>query len=195
MQKVLIAIDQINTWVGKIFSWSIVVMTFVITYEVVSRYVFKAPTTWAYDVTYMLYGALFMMAGPYALARNGHVRGDFLYRKWSPRVQAMMDLTLYILFFFAAVLALMYSGWGFFKISYMFNERSAFSPDGPPMWPFKMLIPLVGFLLLFQGLAESVRCVMCIRNGFWPQRLQDVEELEQQILAEAARKREMGVTP
>ena len=105
MQGLLIAIDKVNTWVGKIFSWSIVAMTFVIVYEVVSRYVFSAPTTWAYDVSYMLYGTLFMMAGPYALARNGHVRGDFLYRRWSPRVQAIVDLTLYILFFFAAVLA------------------------------------------------------------------------------------------
>ena len=153
MQGLLIAIDKVNTWVGKIFSWSILAMTFVIVYEVFSRYVFSAPTTWAYDVSYMLYGTLFMMAGPYALSRNGHVRGDFLYRKWSPRVQATVDLTLYILFFFAAVLALIYSGWGFFKISYMFNERSAFSPDGPPMWPFKMLIPLVGVLMLLQGLA------------------------------------------
>lgn len=193
MQGLLIAIDKVNTWVGKIFSWSIVAMTFVIVYEVVSRYVFSAPTTWAYDVSYMLYGTLFMMAGPYALARNGHVRGDFLYRRWSPRVQAIVDLTLYILFFFAAVLALIYSGWGFFKISYMFNERSAFSPDGPPMWPFKMLIPLVGVLMLLQGLAESVRCVICIRNGWWPQRLQDVEELEQRILAEAAERREAGL--
>jgi len=193
MQGLLIAIDKVNTWVGKIFSWSILAMTFVIVYEVVSRYVFSAPTTWAYDVSYMLYGTLFMMAGPYALARNGHVRGDFLYRKWPPRVQAAVDLTLYILFFFAAVLALIYSGWGFFKISYMFNERSAFSPDGPPMWPFKMLIPLVGVLMLLQGLAESVRCVICIRNGWWPQRLQDVEELEAQILAEAAARREAGL--
>ena len=193
MQGLLIAIDKVNTWVGKIFSWSIVAMTFAIVYEVVSRYVFSAPTTWAYDVSYMLYGTLFMMAGPYALARNGHVRGDFLYRRWSPRVQAIVDLTLYILFFFAAVLALIYSGWGFFKISYMFNERSAFSPDGPPMWPFKMLIPLVGVLMLLQGLAESVRCVICIRNGWWPQRLQDVEELEQRILAEAAERREAGL--
>ena len=151
MQGLLIAIDKVNTWVGKAFSWSIVAMTLVIVYEVFSRYVFSAPTTWAYDVSYMLYGTLFMMAGPYALSRNGHVRGDFLYRKWSPRVQATVDLTLYILFFFAAVLALIYSGWGFFKISYMFNERSAFSPQGPPMWPFKMLIPLVGVLMLLPG--------------------------------------------
>jgi TRAP-type mannitol/chloroaromatic compound transport system permease small subunit len=144
MQRILIAIDRLNTWIGKIFSWSIVAMTLVITYEVFSRYVFSAPTSWAYDVSYMLYGTLFMMAGPYALARNGHVRGDFLYRKWPPRVQASVDLTLYILFFFAGVLALIYSGWSFFKISYMFNEHSSFSPNGPPLWPFKMLIPLVG---------------------------------------------------
>jgi TRAP-type mannitol/chloroaromatic compound transport system permease small subunit len=193
MQRILIAIDRLNTWIGKIFSWSIVAMTLVITYEVFSRYVFSAPTSWAYDVSYMLYGTLFMMAGPYALARNGHVRGDFLYRKWPPRVQASVDLTLYILFFFAGVLALIYSGWSFFKISYMFNEHSSFSPSGPPLWPFKMLIPLVGVLLLFQGLAESVRCVICIRRGSWPQRLQDVEELELKIIAETAERRKAGM--
>jgi TRAP-type mannitol/chloroaromatic compound transport system permease small subunit len=193
MQRLLILVDEINTWVGKTFSWAILAMTLAIAYEVFSRYVFSAPTAWAYDVSYMLYGTLFMMAGPYALSRNGHVRGDFLYRKWPPRVQALVDLTLYVLFFFAAILAMIYSGWNFFRLSWMFNEHSSFSPDGPPLWPFKALIPLVGVLMLLQGLAESVRCVMCLRTGWWPQRLRDVEELEQRVLAEATARRETGV--
>src|ERR687890_1123251 len=131
MQGLLIAIDKVNTWVGKAFSWSIVAMTLVIVYEVFSRYAFRAPTSWAYDVSYMLYGTLFMMAGAYALSRNGHVRGDFLYRNFPPRRQAWFDLVLYVLFFFPAIFAFMISGWTFFADSFRQNERSMFSPTGP----------------------------------------------------------------
>jgi TRAP-type mannitol/chloroaromatic compound transport system permease small subunit len=150
------------------------------------RYAFRAPTTWAYDTSYMLYGTLFMMAGAYALSRNGHVRGDFLYRNFKPENQAKLDLVLYILFFFPAIFAFMISGWTFFAQSFAQNERSMFSPTGPVIWPFKFLIPVVGVLLLLQGFVEVVRCIRCIREGAWPKRLSDVEELEQQILAAAA---------
>ena len=200
MQRLLLGIDRLSTIVGRTFAWSILVLTAVIVYEVFVRYVFRAPTTWGYDVSYMLYGTLFMMAGAYALSRNGHVRGDFLYRMMPPRRQAWFDLVLYILFFFPGIFAFMISGWYFFEDSYRQNERSMFSPSGPVIWPFKFLIPLVGFLLLLQGLVELVRCVQCIREGAWPQRLSDVEELEQRILAEAAEKdpetlaRELGMS-
>ncbi|WP_207459728.1 TRAP transporter small permease subunit [Azospirillum sp. SYSU D00513] len=190
MQRLLLSIDRISAWVGKTFAWCILLLTLAISYEVFMRYVFRAPTFWVYDASYMLYGALFMMAGAYTLSRNGHVRGDFLYRKWPPRVQASVDLTMYILFFFACMAALIYSGWNFFKPSYQFNEHSSFTPDGPPIWPFKALIPIAGLLLFLQGLAESVRCVICIRTGDWPRRLHDVEELEQVVLAQAALARE-----
>jgi TRAP-type mannitol/chloroaromatic compound transport system permease small subunit len=185
MQRLLLGIDRFSTLVGQLFAWCIVLLTGVITYEVFVRYVFRAPTTWAYDVSYMLYGTLFMMAGAYTLSRNGHVRGDFLYRNFPPRRQAWFDLVLYILFFFPAIFAFMISGLHFFEDSFRQNERSMFSPTGPVIWPFKFLIPLVGFLLLLQGLVEVVRCIRCIREGAWPQRLADVEELEQQILAKA----------
>ena len=185
MQRILLGIDRLSTVVGQTFAWCIVALTGVVTYEVVARYVFRAPTTWGYDVTYMLYGALFMMAGAYALSRNGHVRGDFLYRKLSEPNQARLDLVLYILFFFPAIFAFMISGWHFFGESLRQNERSMFSPSGPVIWPFKFLIPLVGFLLLLQGLVELVRCIQCIREGHWPKRLSDVEELDQIILAQA----------
>ena len=188
MQRLLLGIDRLSTLVGQTFAWCILLLTGVVTYEVVARYAFRAPTTWAYDVSYMLYGTLFMMAGPYALSRNGHVRGDFLYRNFPPRRQAWFDLVLYILFFFPAIFAFMISGWSFFADSFRQNERSMFSPTGPVIWPFKFLIPLVGLLLLLQGLVEVVRCVRCIREGAWPPRLSDVEELEQQILAAAAEK-------
>jgi TRAP-type mannitol/chloroaromatic compound transport system permease small subunit len=134
----------------------------------------------------MLYGTLFMMAGAYALSRNGHVRGDFLYRNFKPENQAKLDLILYILFFFPAIFAFMISGWTFFTQSFAQNERSMFSPTGPVIWPFKLLIPVVGVLLLLQGIVEVVRCIQCIRSGVWPKRLSDVEELDQQILAAAA---------
>jgi len=186
MQRLLLGIDRLSTLVGQGFAWCILLLTGVVVYEVVVRYVFRAPTTWGYDVSYMLYGTLFMMAGAYALARNGHVRGDFLYRNFPPRRQAWFDLVLYILFFFPAIFAFMISGWTFFTDSLRQNERSMFSPSGPVIWPFKFLIPLVGLLLLLQGLAEAVRCWQCIRTGEWPRRLSDVEELEQQILAAAA---------
>ncbi len=186
MQRLLLGIDRLSTFVGQAFAWCILLLTGVVVYEVFVRYVFRAPTTWGYDVSYMLYGTLFMMAGAYALSRNGHVRGDFLYRNFPPRRQAWFDLVLYVLFFFPAIFAFMISGWTFFADSLRQNERSMFSPTGPVIWPFKFLIPVVGLLLLLQGLVEVVRCWRCIQTGDWPKRLSDVEELEQTILAPAA---------
>jgi TRAP-type mannitol/chloroaromatic compound transport system permease small subunit len=186
--KILIGIDRLSTLVGQTGSWAILLLTAAIVYDVMARRFFRAPTDWAYDVSYMLYGALFMLAGAYALSRNGHVRGDFLYRNFSPSLQAKFDLTLYILFYFPAIMAFMISGWHFFELSYAQNERSSVSPTGPIIWPFKFLIPAVGLLLLLQGLVEVVRCVQCIRQGDWPPRLADVEELEKEILAAAKEK-------
>lgn len=178
-------IDRMNTFIGKVFGWSILLLTLAVCYEVFSRYVMGAPTAWAFDASYMLYGTLFMMAGAYTLARNGHVRGDFLYRQWSERRQATVDLVLYFLFFFPGILALVYSGWNFAWFSYIINERSSFSPDGPIVWPFKFLIPITGVLLLLQGIVEVLRCVVCLRTGRWPERLHDVEEMEKLILEQA----------
>jgi TRAP-type mannitol/chloroaromatic compound transport system permease small subunit len=188
MQSLLLGVDRLNAFIGKLFAWCIVILMLAICYEVYCRYVLRDPTTWAYDVSLMLYGALFMMAGAYTLSRNGHVRGDFLYRNWAPRTQAKCDLVLYFLFYFPGILALIYSGWGYFHLSYMLNEHSSFSPDGPVIWPFKAIIPIVGVMMLAQGVVEVVRCVICIRDGNWPQRLHDVEEMEKIILEEAATK-------
>jgi TRAP-type mannitol/chloroaromatic compound transport system, small permease component len=192
VNRFLLLIDEISTWTGKVFAWTIVILTLGISYEVFARYLMRAPTDWAYDVSYILYGTLFMMAGAYTLARNGHVRGDFIYRTLSPRRQAMFDLVLYVLFFFPGMIAFVYSGWQFFNLSWLMNERSSFSPAGPPIWPFKGLIPIVGVLMILQGLAEVIRCVICIRTGTWPQRLHDVEELEKIVLeqAQAAKRQE-----
>jgi TRAP-type mannitol/chloroaromatic compound transport system permease small subunit len=184
MTPFLFFIDSLSTWVGKAFAWLILVLTFGVSYEVLVRYVLGAPTTWAFDMSYISYGALFLMAGAYALARNNHVRADVLYRFWRPRVQASVDLVLYLLFFLPAVLAFMYSGWGYAQASIRFREVSIFSPAGVPVFPLKTLIPVAGLLLLLQGMAEVIRCVLCIRSGEWPQRLHDVEEIESAILHE-----------
>jgi TRAP-type mannitol/chloroaromatic compound transport system permease small subunit len=188
MLKVALGIDRLSTFVGQFGSWAILLLTAAIVYDVTARRFFRAPTDWAYDVSYMLYGTLFMLAGAYALSRNGHVRGDFLYRNFHPTLQAKFDLVLYMLFFFPAIMAFMISGWHFFELSWMQNERSSVSPTGPIIWPFKFLIPAVGLLLLLQGLVEVVRCVQCIRTGDWPPRISDVEELEKQILLAAQEK-------
>lgn len=191
MERFLFFIDEISTWVGKTFAWAILILTITTAYEVFSRYMFGAPTTWAFDASYMLYGALFLMAGPYALARNGHVRGDFLYRSWSPRRQATMDLILYFLFFFPGIIALIYAGYDFARMSWMMNEHSAASPDGPPVYHFKTLIPIVGVLMLLQGIVEVIRAGITVRTGQWPQRLHDVEELEKVLIDEAESRKDV----
>jgi TRAP-type mannitol/chloroaromatic compound transport system permease small subunit len=184
MTRFLLFIDSLSTWVGKAFAWLILLLTFGVSYEVFVRYVLNRPTTWAFDVSYITYGALFLMAGAYTLSRNGHVRADVLYRFWRPRTQATVDLALYVVFFLPAVLAFMYSGWNYAQMSIRFREVSIFSPAGVPVFPLKALIPVTGVLLLLQGIAEMIRCVLCIRSGQWPQRLHDVEETEARLLRE-----------
>ena len=192
LERVIYLVDGLNSAIGKTYGWCIVVLTFTTSYEVFARYVFRAPTEWAFDASYMLYGTLFMMAGAYALARNSHVRGDFIYRAWSPRKQAMMDFVLYFLFFFPGMLAFVYAGYGFAELSRRMNEHSAASPNGPIIWPFKWLIVIVGCLMVVQGIVEVIRCVMCIRSGEWPKRLHDVEELEKVILEQAEQQKAEG---
>jgi TRAP-type mannitol/chloroaromatic compound transport system permease small subunit len=185
VQRFLLIIDEISTWVGKTAGWCILILTFTTSYEVFSRYLFLRPTEWAFDTAYMLYGTLFMLAGAYTLSRNAHVRGDFLYRAWSPRIQARWDAALYILFFFPGMLAFVYAGYGYAKLSFQMNEHSSASPFGPIVWPFKILIPVVGVLMVMQGVVEFIRCIQCIRTGEWPHRLHDVEELDKIMLEKA----------
>jgi TRAP-type mannitol/chloroaromatic compound transport system permease small subunit len=192
--RLLYAVDALSSAIGKTFGWSIVVLTFSTSYEVFARYMFGAPTDWAFDTSYILYGTLFMMAGAYALSRNGHVRGDFLYRSWRPRRQAGMDLVLYLLFYFPGMLAFMYSGFSFAELSRRMNEHSSASPNGPIVWPFKWLIPIVGCLMVLQGIVEVIRCIKCLQTGEWPQRLHDVEELEKVMLSDAEQKKTAGMS-
>jgi TRAP-type mannitol/chloroaromatic compound transport system permease small subunit len=184
MQKLLFWVDNFSTALGHAFAWLIVALTAVISYEVFSRYVLNAPHAWVFDANNMMYGTLFMMAGAYTLAKNGHVRGDVLYGFFSPRVQAGLDLVLYIVFFIPGIVALVWAGWEFFQISLAQNEHSSVAAEGPPIYPFKFVIPLAGALLLLQGVVEIIRCVICLKQGEWPTREQDVEEVDVDKLKE-----------
>lgn len=184
MEKFLQQIDRLSVGIGKAFSWCIVVLIVAVCYEVFVRYVLRAPTAWAYDVSYIMYGALFLMAGGYTLSRNAHVRGDVFYRLFPKRVQAGVDLVLYLTFFLPGVIAWVWIGVPYAIQSWGYAEVSVYSPAGVPIYPSKTLIPLAGFFLLIQGLAEIMRCLICLKTGQWPQRLHDVEELESAILHE-----------
>ena len=184
MQKLLLTIDRISTFVGQAFSWLIVSLTFMITWEVISRYAFDNPHPWAFDVMSMMYGTVFMMAGAYTLSKNGHVRGDVLYGFFSPRVQASLDLLLYFLFFIPGVFALAWAGYNFAGESWAINEHSNVTADGPPVYPFKTILPLAGAFLLLQGMVEIIRCILCIQQGEWPSREHDVEEVDVEKLKE-----------
>jgi TRAP-type mannitol/chloroaromatic compound transport system permease small subunit len=183
IRQVIRAVDLLNKSVGHAFAWTIVILMLGVSYEVFVRYVLRDPTSWAFDLSFMLYGALFLMAGGYTLSRDGHVRGDVFYRMWRPRVQAGLELVLYFLFFFPGVLALVIAGWGYGTEAWAIKEVSVNSPAGVPVWPLKMLIPVAGVLLTLQGIAEVLRCVLCLCEGQWPARLHDVEELESAVLA------------
>jgi len=184
MQKLLLTVDKISTFVGQAFSWLIVVLTLMITWEVFSRYALDAPHSWAFDVMIILYGTLFMMAGAYTLAKAGHVRGDVLYGFFEPRTQATIDLILFVLFFIPGVFALTYAGYYFAAESWAVNEHSSITASGPPIYPFKTMLPLAGAFLLLQGIVEIIRCVICIRQGEWPSREVDVEEVDVDKLKE-----------
>jgi TRAP-type mannitol/chloroaromatic compound transport system permease small subunit len=177
-------IDKVSTFVGKAGAWLIVGLALMIGYEVFSRYVLGAPHAWVFDASNMLYGALFMLAGAYTLAKSGHVRGDILYGYLPPRAQAGIDLVLYLAFFFPGVIALAWAGIDFFEVSLAQNEHSSIAADGPPIYPFKAVIPVAGALLLLQGLAEVIRCVVCLKQGHWPRREGDVEEVDVDKLKE-----------
>jgi TRAP-type mannitol/chloroaromatic compound transport system permease small subunit len=178
--------DKLSAWFGKAFAWLILVMTFGMSYEVFVRYLLNSPTPWALDVSFIMYGALFMMGGAYTLSRGGHVRGDFLYRLWKPRVQASVDLVLYIFFFFPGVLALVFTGWKYASRSWGYGEVSINSPAGIPIYQFKMILVAAGVLLTIQGIAQVFRCILCIREGFWRTAEDDVEETETALLKQVA---------
>lgn len=177
MKKLLFTVDKVSTFVGRLFGWAIVGLTVLISWEVFSRYALDHPHAWVLDAQIMLYGVLFMMAGAYTLAHGGHVRGDVLYGFFEPRTQATIDLVLYIVFFVPGIFALTYAGWNYAGDSFAIRENT-FSPEPLPLYPFKYVIPVAGFFLLLQGLVEIIRCIICLRDGVWPSRVEDVEEVD-----------------
>lgn len=187
MVKFVLFADRLSAWFGKAFAWLILVMTFGVGYEVFSRYLLNAPTAWAFDVSFITYGSLFMMGGAYTLSRDGHVRGDFIYRLWQPRTQARVELVLYFLFFFPGIIALMLAGWKYASRSWRFLEVSVNSPAGVPVFQFKMVIVAAGILLFIQGIAQVLRCILCIRTGSWPRAAEDIEETEIRLMKQETR--------
>ena len=178
MQKFFLTVDRFNTRIGHFFAWLIVALTGLICWEVFSRYVLNDPHPWAFDVQIMFYGTLFMMAGAYTLAANGHVRGDILYGFFTPRTQAFFDLVLYIVFFIPGIVALVWAGYQYAGESFAIREHSSITAEGPPIYPFKAVIPVAGALLMLQGAVEILRCLVCLKTGAWPSREQDVEEVD-----------------
>jgi TRAP-type mannitol/chloroaromatic compound transport system permease small subunit len=183
MQSFLLAVDRFSTWIGKTFAWCALLLTLLISWEVFSRYVLNHPHAWVLDAQIMLYGTMFMCAGAYTLAKAGHVRGDVLYGFFRPRTQASIDLLLYIVFFLPGIVALTWAGWTYANESLAMREQT-FNADPIPVYPFKFVIPLAGAMLLLQGLVEIVRCVLCLRDGAWPAREEDVEEVDVDKLKE-----------
>lgn len=183
MKTILMAVDRASTRLGQTSAWLIVALTCLIAWEVFSRYVLNTPHDWALDVQIQMYGTLFMLAGAYTLAKNGHVRGDVLYGFFEPRTQAWVDLVLYVLFFLPGIVALTWAGWTFAQESIAIRE-STFSATPLPLYPFKFMVPVAGLMLLLQGIVEIVRCVQCIREGQWPSREEDVEEVDVEKLKE-----------
>src|SRR5689334_2462265 len=178
VQRILYTIDAFSTWVGKAVAWLIVVLMAVVCIEVFKRYIMNAPTAWIFDLDNMLYGTLFMLCGAYTLAQNAHVRGDFLYSSMKPRTQATFDLLLYLVFFIPGIAALIYSGAQYAADSWRIDEHSNVTANGPPVYQFKTIIPIAGALVMLQGIAEIMRCIVCLRTGEWPARLKDVAEID-----------------
>ena len=176
--RLIRAVDLLSYWVGKASAWLILALTFVVSIEVFKRYILNAPTSWIFDFNSMLYGTLFMLGGAYTLAAGGHVRADFVYIYLKPRGQAALDLILYLVFFVAGILGLIYAGYDYASLSWRINEHSTVTAEGPPIYPFKTVIPVAALLVMLQGFAEIVRCVVCLRTGQWPARLEDVEEID-----------------
>ncbi len=193
MNRFILIVDSFTAWVGKAFAWCILLLTAGVAYEVFVRYALRDPTSWAFDLSYMMYGSLFMMAGAYTLSRDGHVRGDVIFRLWKPKVQAAIEVTLYFFFFFPGIIAFIFAGADYAAESWSYNygtgEVSINSPANVPISQFKTVLPVAAGLLFLQGLAQVCRCIVCLKTGVWPEHLEDVEELEL-VLAKEHQERE-----
>jgi len=193
MQRLLLGVDKVSTWLGHVFAWLIVALTVLVTWEVLSRKFLDAPHAWAFDAQIQMYGVMFMMAGAYTLAKSGHVRGDVLYGFFPTRVQAGIDLVLYVVFFLPGSVAMVYAGWIYAAESWAIREHSTITVDGPAIYPFKAFIPIAGAFLLLQGIVEIVRCSAALKTGAWPSREEDVVEVDVDKLKEMVHVRDEDI--
>ena len=185
MRSIIHSIESLSIWVGRAFGWCILILTLSVSYEVFVRYVLNSPTVWAFDMMVQMYGALFLMAGPYALAQDTHVRADVIYRFLQPRWQARADFLLYIVFFFPGMAALFWYGWEIASDSWRYQEVSWNSPARIQIYFFKTLIPLAGALFIVQGISECMRCYLAIKTNVWPERHEDSKETEDLLRGQA----------
>jgi len=187
--SIIHSIESLNIWIGRAFGWCILILTLSVSYEVFVRYVLNSPTVWAFDMMVQMYGALFLMSGPYALAQDAHVRADVIHRLLPVRWQARLDLILFILFFFPGILALFWFGWEIAADSWRYQEVSWNSPARIQIYFFKTLIPLAGGLLILQGISECMRCILALKTDRWLPRMEDARETED-LLRDQVRKLE-----
>jgi TRAP-type mannitol/chloroaromatic compound transport system permease small subunit len=185
LTTIIHAIESLSIWIGRAFGWCILILTFSVSYEVFVRYVLNAPTVWAFDMMVQMYGALFLMAGPYALAQDAHVRADVMYRFFPVKIQGGIDFVLYLLFFFPGMLALFWYGAEIASDSWRYQEVSWNSPARIQIYFFKTLIPVAGGLMVLQGVAELARCWKAMRTGAWPARIEDVKETEDLLIIQS----------
>lgn len=165
--KVVRAIDKMSHWSGRIVSYLVYPMVGGLSYEVFARYLFHAPTDWAYDVTYMLYGTIFMLGAAYTLLNKGHIRTDLFYNKFSPRKQGMIDAVMYLVLFFPGMIFFLVAGIDYAAHSWITHERATLSPWRPIIYPFKTVIPVTALLLLIQGMSEFLKSIHAAKKGEW----------------------------
>lgn len=187
IHSIIHSIESLNIWIGRAFGWCILILTLSVSYEVFVRYALNSPTVWAFDMMVQMYGALFLMAGPYALAQDAHVRADVIYRLLPVRWQARMDFILYILFFFPGILALFWFGAEIASDSWRYHEVSWNSPARIQIYFFKTLIPLAGGLLIIQGVSECMRCFLAMKTNEWLPRMEDARETEDLLRGQATK--------
>jgi TRAP-type mannitol/chloroaromatic compound transport system permease small subunit len=167
MVKVIRRIDSFTERSGKILAWLCFPLILALVYEVTARYVFKAPTEWAYDVTYMLYGTIFMLGASFTLLKKAHIRTDLFYNKWTPRTQGLIDTVMYLLFYFPGIIFFLVAGYDYAAHSWVTGEHTSLSPWRPIIYPFKAVIPVTAFLLLVQGVSELLKSVYAWKRGVW----------------------------
>jgi len=173
--RIVRAIDRFTDFTGTLVAWLNVPLVAVVCYEVIARYAFAAPTTWSFDLTYMFYGAIFMLGAAYALHKGAHIRTDFFFEKWSLRTRGWIDSVAYLVFFFPSLILFLGVGWEQGWYAFQIGEVSEQTPWRPILWPFKMIVPLTCLLLIIQGVSETIKSVYAARTGIELEHKEKVE--------------------